>query len=154
MSSSNNEKRDLRLEELQVLQMKLLDSIKARREQLEELHSESSRFYEDAVYRFYHQSFKVLHLQEITSRMVQALRDLLPDQKLNTWFTQIVEKGTGRVFELECNQHWMDCTRPIIEAFVHAQFMLEMAIRHSELPEPPQMMPSGWAALLYLYNLR
>jgi hypothetical protein len=30
-----------------------------------------------------------------------------------------------------------------------------MAVKYgSELEEPPNPMPSGWAALLYLYNLR
>jgi hypothetical protein len=30
-----------------------------------------------------------------------------------------------------------------------------MAVRYGkELTEPPLMLPSGWAAFLYLYNLR
>jgi hypothetical protein len=29
-----------------------------------------------------------------------------------------------------------------------------MAIKYAELTEPPQLMPSGWAALLSLYRLR
>ena len=31
---------------------------------------------------------------------------------------------------------------------------IEMAVRYLELSEPPQPMPSGWAGLLYLYDLR
>ena len=31
---------------------------------------------------------------------------------------------------------------------------LEMAVRYSNLPEPPSPLPSGYAALLYLYGLR
>jgi hypothetical protein len=46
------------------------------------------------------------------------------------------------------------CLCPILEAFFHALFMLEMAVRYADLGEPPQMLPSGWAALLYLYDLR
>lgn len=46
-------------------------------------------------------------------------------------------------------------TRPIVEAFFHARFFVEMAVKYgSELTEPPQPMPGGWAALLYLYDLR
>lgn len=41
--------------------------------------------------------------------------------------------------------------RPIVEAFLHARFMLEMACKFAEeLSEPPQALPSGWAAFLYL----
>jgi hypothetical protein len=29
-----------------------------------------------------------------------------------------------------------------------------MAVRYSDLQEPPQMLPSGYAALLYLFDLR
>ena len=32
---------------------------------------------------------------------------------------------------------------------------LEMAVRYgTELKAPPRMLPSGWAAFLYLYELR
>ena len=33
-------------------------------------------------------------------------------------------------------------------------FMVEMAGRYADLPKPPQPMPSGWAAPLYLCDLR
>ena len=43
----------------------------------------------------------------------------------------------------------------MIEAFFHARFFLEMAVKYGkELEFPPQMLPSGWAAFLYLFNLR
>jgi hypothetical protein len=46
-------------------------------------------------------------------------------------------------------------TRPIVEAFFHARFFLEMAVRYgNELDKAPHMLPSGWAALFYLYELR
>jgi hypothetical protein len=41
-----------------------------------------------------------------------------------------------------------------LEAFCHAKFMIEMAVRYADVPKPPHPMPSGWAALLYLYDLR
>lgn len=41
------------------------------------------------------------------------------------------------------------------EAFFHARFFLKMAVKYGEeLDEAPSTLPSGWAALLYLYNLR
>ena len=54
----------------------------------------------------------------------------------------------------EEKQEWDRHTRPMLEAFAHAKFMVEMAVRYADLPLPPVPMPSGWAALLYLYDLR
>jgi hypothetical protein len=43
----------------------------------------------------------------------------------------------------------------MLEAFWHARFFVEMAVKYGrELEEPPSTLPSGWAALLYLYDLR
>ncbi len=36
----------------------------------------------------------------------------------------------------------------------HARLIIEMAVRSADLPEPPQPMPNGWAALLYLFGSR
>jgi hypothetical protein len=41
------------------------------------------------------------------------------------------------------------------EPFFHARYMLEMAVGYGkDLERPPAVLPSGWAALLYLFNLR
>jgi hypothetical protein len=111
--------------------------------------------YEDPVYRFYHQSFKVFDLQETTSKVVEGLQALLPETTMNKWFLDIVRQGTGKEFKWEDNANWLSVTRPIVEAFFHARFFLEMAVKYGkELEFPPRMMPSGWAAFLYLFNLR
>jgi len=111
--------------------------------------------YEDAVYRFYHQSFKVYGLQASTTKIVAELQALAPDRPLNPWFLQIVKDGTEKTFEPEHNQQWLEVVRPILEAFFHARYFLEMAVRFGrELAYPPRFLPSGWAALLYLYDLR
>ena len=111
--------------------------------------------YEDGVYRFYHQSFKVYALQGSTAAIVAALQALAPGRKLNDWFLQIVKDGTGKAFDMEHNRRWLEVTRPIVEAFFHARYFLEMAVRHGkELEAPPRLLPSGWAAFLYLYNCR
>jgi hypothetical protein len=111
--------------------------------------------YEDPVYRFYHHSFKVYRLQETTAEIVKALQALAPGRELHDEFMRIVREGTGKAFALEHNTVWMETTRPILEAFFHARFFLEMAVRYGEgLESPPNLLPSGWAALLYLYDLR
>jgi hypothetical protein len=111
---------------------------------------------EDGVYRFYHQSFKVYdRLQPITLEITKALQQLLPHHELNGWFADIVAAGTQERFTPEHNRNWMKHTRPILEAFFHAHFMLKMVCKYGkELSEPPRLLPSGWAAVLYLFNLR
>jgi len=134
----------------------LLANIRRDRNELEKLLEECSSHwgYEDPVYRFYHQSFKVYWLQQQTESIVQRLQALSPDLPLNSWFVQIVESGTGKEFKLEDNARWMEVARPILEAFFHARFFLEMAVRYANLPAPPQPLPSGYAALLYLFRIR
>lgn len=122
---------------------------------LERLLADVETEYEDLFYRFYHQSFKVYRLQAVTKRVVEALQELAPERDLNPWFLEIVREGTGKVFEREHNQRWKETTRPMLESFAHARQFLEMIVRYGrQLDEPPLCLPSGWAAVLYLYNSR
>lgn len=163
----------------------LLTAIKAKLPDLEKLHDDVAGHwtYEDGIYRLYHQSFKVCFLQGVTLQIVEALRALAPDRPLNAWFLEIIEQGTkgakpragagqgllglgeqdGRpiiggavlTFDMAWNQDWLRHTRPIVEAFLHAKFMLEMAVKYGKtIDDPERMLPSGWAALLSLYNAR
>jgi hypothetical protein len=134
----------------------LLLSLRRDRHELERLLQECSNHwgYEDPVYRFYHQSFKVYGLQRSIQSIVDRLRALAPDLPLNLWFVEIVQSGTGKHFKPEDNGHWPEVTRPILEAFFHARFFLEMAVRYADLEAPPNPLPSGYAALLYLFGLR
>ena len=135
----------------------LLMNLQAQRPALEKLLTLCSSHwgYEDPIYRFYHHSFKVYGLQDQTSKIVQALQGLAPQLPLNEQFMRIVAEGTGKIFKPADNRNWETVTRPMLEAFFHARFFLEMAVKYGkEIKSPPQLMPSGWAALLYLYNLR
>lgn len=134
----------------------LLQNLRRDKGELEKLLAQCNDHwgYEDLVYRFYHQSFKVYWLQERTQSIVQRLQALAPDRPLDSWFVQIIQEGTGKVFKTEDNKRWMEVTRPILEAFFHARFFLEMAVRYGDLEKPPQILPSGYAALLCLYGLR
>lgn len=131
-------------------------NLRARQAELPALLEDCSSHwgFEDPIYRFYHQSFKVYSLQDETVRIVRVLESLAPDCPLNPWFRQIVEQGTGRSFRQDDNADWTRATRPILEAFFHARFFLEMAVRYATLPECPNPLPSGYAALLSLYGLR
>lgn len=138
-------------------EIELLKQIAANLTSLEKLLESCSDHwgYEDPIYRFYHQSFKVYMLQEQTATIVNQLQSLATGLPLNPWFLQIVKEGTGKSFRTADNDAWTQTTRPIIEAFFHARYFLEMICKYGkELTTPPQELPSGWAAVLYLYNLR
>ena len=134
----------------------LLQNLKSRQLELTALLAECSSHwgFEDPIYRFYHQSFKVFYLQDTTTRIVRVLESLVPDCPLNPWFREIVAQGTGKVFTQADNADWVRVTRPIIEAFFHARFFLEMVVRYATLEAVPLALPSGYAALLHLYALR
>lgn len=111
--------------------------------------------YDDLVYRFYYQSYKVYGLQESTLAIVEQFKSLAPRLPLNGWFMRIVSQGTGKQFQMEDNQEWLEVTRPIVEAFFHARYFLEMICKYgTQFEEPPTVMPGGWAAVLCLFNLR
>jgi len=157
----------------------LLRNIKKNLPKLEALLSEVSDHwsYEDHIYRYYHHSFKVYHLQGITHQIVAVLKSLTPIipikkdfdeaqikvlKNLNTYildgnsdFREILSKGTNNKFKMSHNRQWDKHTLPIVQAFFHAKFFLEMAIKYGKtLKKAPECLPSGWAALLYFYNLR
>jgi hypothetical protein len=74
---------------------------------------------------------------------------------VNPWFEEIVPAGTGIDFDVSHNDDWLPHTRPIVEAFLHARYFVEMMVKYgTEIETAPQMLPSGWAAILTLYGLR
>ena len=83
------------------LEQELRTNLLAKRANLAQLWEEMNGHwaFEDGVYRFYHQSYKVFRLQEHTTRIVETLQSILPGQPLNPWFLQIVKEGTGKTFE-------------------------------------------------------
>ena len=68
---------------------------------------------------------------------------------------KIYNDGTGKEWKPEHNREWQKVCRPMLEAFFHAKYFLEMAIKYGkEMEKAPECLPSGWAALLHLYNIR
>jgi hypothetical protein len=145
------------LEAARQLEPVLLCRMKERLPELEKLAREIEGHWgiEDGFYRFYHQSWKVYGVQTMTKQVVKSLVELLPERPLNDWFMAIVKQGTEKNFEMSHNSAWLENTRPILEAFFHAHYFLKMVCKYArELDAPPQPMPSGWAAVLYLYDMR
>ncbi len=135
----------------------LLAAIKTAMPRLQVLAAECRSHWgpEDLIYRFYHQSFKVYGIQDLTLRILADLRALAPANQLNLAFLAIVDEGTGHHFASEHNRIWDIMTRPMLEAFFHARYFLDMVIKYGAMiQDPPRTLPSGWAAVLYLYGLR
>jgi hypothetical protein len=145
-------------EEYDRLEPLLLQNMKQQATPLRELLDRVSGHwgYEDGIYRFYHESFKVFILRDHTKQIVAALAGIAPEGRaFGNLFAEILAADAGREFTMEDNQHWIERTAPIVQAFLHAKYFLEMAVKYAaELDEPPETMPSGWAALLCLYGLR
>lgn len=143
-------------------EISLLTAIRAFRPRLEQLLEEMGAIwcYEDGIYRFYYQSFKVYSLQHYAEAAMRLFSEIgaaaaIEDFALHPEFCRIVNDGTGITFEPEHNQSWSQVTRPIVEAFLHARYFVEMHVKYGRILEhPPQPMPSGWAAVLCLYKIR
>lgn len=138
--------------------VRLLKTIKAALPDLEMLREECDDGVEDGVYRFYHESWKVYgELQNLTTLVVAKLRALAPNpaKPLDEYFEEIIAAGTGKTWKRSDNENWTQVTRPLVEAFFHAKYFLDMAVLYGkELDTPPVTMPSGWASVLTLYGIR
>lgn len=144
---------------------KFVDSLRLHLTALTELHERVSAHwtYHDLVYRFYHGSFKVFWLNEHTKEIVAALQAVSPDTKLDKFFMAIYDDAMSRQFvqsrdpAIDTNSNWLREARPVLEAFFHAKYFLDMAVLHGKEMTDENLrksMPSGWAGLLSLYNLR
>ena len=147
----------LRREKANELSDKLLTNIKENKAEIEKLCDVFRQLEEDYVYRFYHQSFKVFGATEQLRQAKELFERLAPDSfPLNEWFCEIADAAISKEFDFaKTNQIWLAETRPILEAFWHSKYFLEqMLVAADELEKSPQILPSGWAAVLYLYDLR
>jgi hypothetical protein len=135
----------------------LLEILKRDLPRLEELLGRMRDWYIDRMYRFYYQSFKVYDMQEFTMEAVALLRAIGTEvnQPLHRWFEEIVAEGTGKAFEFEHNQDWLRHTRPIVEAYWHALYFVEMMVLCARtMDRAESVLPSEWAAVLSLYGMR
>jgi hypothetical protein len=132
----------------------LLNEIKNRLAELEALHQRCKEWDEDAVYRFWHHSYKVYNLQKLTTDIIVALRSL-STREIDPWFEEIIRRGTNKQWEQAHNDRWLEEAEPIVSAYFHAKYFLDMVCKYGQqLEQAPQLLPSGWAAILELYGLR
>lgn len=72
------------------------------------------------------------HATSYTKAIVAKLQELAPHLPLNTWFMEIVNSGTSRGSAPSDKETWTDFARPMIEAFAHARYFLEMACKYGK----------------------
>lgn len=87
----------------------------------------------------------------------KLFRDIAPEgSEINSWYGLIAKGGIGKAFdEQTTNENWLSEVPQILLAFWNAKYFLEqMTVAADELNEAPMPLPSGWAAVLYLYGLR
>lgn len=138
--------------------IRLLKNIKQQMPKLEELlgRIESHSGEEDLVYRFYHHSSKTPYIQDFTSEIYDLMKKISPyktHEVLDTSFNNIVNIPQKQ-FEKKDLGNYEKAYRPMMEAFFHSKYFLKMAVKYGkEFQKPPHRCPSGWAAILELYNL-
>jgi hypothetical protein len=136
----------------------LLSRIKARMAEIDALVAEFADQWaeEDGVYRFYHQSMKVFHLQAPVRKAFKLISEIGGEEdQPNEWYCQIVKEGTEHDFNEQTDDDWLAQTRPIREAFWHTKYFLTMMAKYGkELETVTMPIASGWAAVLCLFELR
>jgi len=141
----------------------LLTNIKKHRKEINFLldkvinHREGE--YEGKIYRFYHYSFKVYNLHLTIGQIVAILQKLDPKPKPEfcLFFQTILDDALAiGEWKAEHNRNWLKYTRPIVEAFLHAKYMLEMASLCDKLYKrnPTSLIDQKWGSLLELYEIR
>lgn len=139
------------------LATRLLETIKEHKSEIESLFEMFQRLEPEIVYRFYHQSFKVYTATGLVKQAKDLFERLSPDTlPLNSWYSLIADTAISKEFDsTRTNEIWLEETRPILEAFWHSKYFLQHMIESAnELETAPQVLPYGWAAVLYLYDLR
>jgi len=149
-------------EERERMIQKLFASIKENKDAIHKLYEANcGHVYEDRIYRFYHYSFKVFYLQDSISDIMEFLDKINPrpidyEHRFNKWFLDIVEgaKKEGE-FKMSYNENFPSHARPIVEAYFHCKYFVDMLEAIATKDESPDgTISSAFAAVLELYNLR
>ena len=89
--------------------------------------------YEDLIYRFYHQSYKIYYRFPIKEAIdiLNSLSPMAPEdlgELPNHPFLKGILADIPEKFEPCHNENWCKYTRPIVEASLHLKFFIEMAV--------------------------
>ena len=151
-------KKQMKLQESR--RQRLFKNIQENKEEILSLHKKYCCYvYEDRVYRFYHASLKVFWLQDAISDTLKLLHKLSPRRRpneLDEYFIKIIEDAQKEgEFKREYNEDFSKHARPVLEAYFHCKYFIDMLVKSLEFEENPRGgITSGWGAILELYNLR
>jgi hypothetical protein len=133
----------------------LLNRIKDRLPALEELQQEMAEAEDIGFLHFYRSDPSVYDLRKLTAQAASLLRDIAADGELALSFEVIMQDATASKLDLTSSRMWILSATPTIAGFYHCRFFVERLVRYGhELEQSPDMLPSGWAAILCLYCLR
>ncbi len=81
-------------------------------------------------------------LQSFTTQALDVLQQIAHaiDRPLSPWFTEITAQGIGVHFVMEHNTNWLVHTRPIVEAFLHAKYFVEMMVKYGRTMDGAEIM--------------
>jgi hypothetical protein len=130
--------------------------IKARLPELMEIAATLEEDEEDGVYRLYHGSYKVFYLQDPVKAAFTLIKEIGGESDPpNSEYARIVEAGTTRQFTATTNENWNAETKPILEAFWHTKYFVNMMVKYGKkLEKVERALQPGMAAVLYLFELR
>lgn len=150
------ERQDARVQQLDANRRRYAGEIR----RLADAFSSQHGVMEDGVYRFYHQSIKVSTLYAMGLQAVDFFTRLCPAGcRIYPWFAEIAEDAkrawTSPPDLRARNANWTTHARPPVELAFHCDYFLEQLVRYeAEEFASLVVLPSGVAAVLYLYGLR
>jgi hypothetical protein len=130
--------------------------IKARLPELVEIAATLEEAEEDGVYRLYHGSYKFFYLQDPVKVAFEVIKEIGGESDPPHFeYARIVAAGTTHQMSAPTNQNWEAETKPILEAFWHTKYFINMMVKYAKELETVEMpMQPGMAAVLYLFELR
>ena len=133
----------------------ILSEVMARNDALHDFLNDMNTEYTRSLYKFYSQSFKVYHLQDFTLKVHSLFKSIADATalQLHEGFEQIIAEGTGSTFDMSHNVDWLTHTRPIVEAFLHAKYMVEMMIRLNTAEPGSLRHVQAYQAVMVLFRM-
>jgi hypothetical protein len=101
-------------------------------------------------------SYKVFDLQDPVESAFKLINEIGDESDPPySEYVQIVEAGTTNKFSATTNENWEAETKPILEAFWHTKYFINMMVKYAEDFEKVEMPTRpGMAEVLYLFELR
>jgi hypothetical protein len=130
--------------------------IKSRLPELEVLARDLEESEEDGVYRFYHGSNKVFFLQDPVKEAFTLIKEIGGESDPPNYECARNRRGRNRhQFSETTSENWEAETKPILDAFRHTKYFINMMVKYAKELERDEMpLEPGMAALLYLFELR